>query len=227
MNIVVVYSGGMDSTVLLYHLAAQGHQIRALSVNYGQRHRKELSAAREICVRLGINHQEVDLSSITPLLSGSALTNAAIDLPAGHYEDQSMRITVVPNRNMILLSLATAWAINERCDAVAYGAHSGDHAIYPDCRETFVTPLAEAIRHCDWHQVSLLRPFIGMTKGDICQLGASLAVPFEKTWSCYGGGMRHCGGCGTCTERREACEHAGVADPTEYEKDYQPHGNFP
>jgi len=217
MKIVVVFSGGMDSTVLLHHLLHEGHEVKALSVNYGQRHGRELDAARGLCKLLSIEHREVDLSSIAPLLSASALTNTTSTIPEGHYQDDSMRITVVPNRNMILLSVAASWAINEKFDAIAYGAHHGDHAIYPDCREEFVTPLAEAIRRADWHEVSLLRPFIGWTKTDICRRGAELNVPFELTWSCYNGGELHCGRCGTCTERREAFALAGVSDPTRYE----------
>ena len=217
MKIVVVFSGGMDSTVLLHHLLHEGHEVKALSVNYGQRHGRELDAARALCKLLSIEHREVDLSSIAPLLSASALTNTTSTIPEGHYQDDSMRITVVPNRNMILLSVAASWAINEKFDAIAYGAHHGDHAIYPDCREEFVTPLAEAIRRADWHEVSLLRPFIGWTKTDICRRGAELNVPFELTWSCYNGGELHCGRCGTCTELREAFALAGVSDPTRYE----------
>lgn len=217
MKIVVVFSGGMDSTVLLHHLLHEGHELKALSVNYGQRHSRELDAARALCESLPIEHRTVDLCSIAPLLSGSALTNPNQAVPEGHYQDDSMRITVVPNRNMILLSLAASWAINEKFDAIAYGAHRGDHTIYPDCREEFVTPLAEAIRQADWHEVSLLRPFIEWTKVDIYRRGADLGVPFEFTWSCYNRGELHCGRCGTCTERREAFALSGVSDPTIYE----------
>jgi 7-cyano-7-deazaguanine synthase len=213
---VVLLSGGLDSTVLLYHLQSLGTEVLALSVDYGQRHRKELEAACAVTTAAGVPHQIADLSGVTPLLAGSALTSSEIAVPLGHYEDETMKLTVVPNRNMILLSVATAWAITTKSDVVAYAAHGGDHAIYPDCRAEFADALAGAIALCDWHPVKLLRPFVSWTKADIAKRGAELAVPMELTWSCYQGGTTHCGQCGTCVERREAFELAGVTDPTEY-----------
>ena len=127
-----------------------------------------------------------------------------------------MKSTVVPNRNMILLSLATAWAVSKKADSVSYAAHSGDHAIYPDCRNEFAEALDKAIRLADWQEVYLNRPFVDLTKADIVKLGSELNVPFEQTWSCYEGQEVHCGRCGTCIERREAFYLAGVEDPTEY-----------
>lgn len=220
MKIVLIYSGGLDSTVLLYQLRKENHQVSALSVHYGQRHhRRELDAARRLCELNGIEHRVADLSGIAPLLAGSSLTDLSIPIPEGHYEEESMKSTVVPNRNMILLSLATAWAISLKADCVAYAAHGGDHAIYPDCRETFVRALDQAIRLADWHEIYLYCPFVKMTKGDIVRLGAPLGVPFGETWSCYQGGDLHCGRCGTCLERREAFHLAGVPDPTHYSPD--------
>jgi 7-cyano-7-deazaguanine synthase len=213
---VILLSGGLDSTVLLYHLLAEGMQVLALSVDYGQRHRRELEAARAIASRAGVEHRVADLSAITGLLGGSALTSAEIEVPLGHYEDETMKATVVPNRNMLLLALATAWAISTGSDAVAYAAHSGDHAIYPDCRPEFAEAMAQAISLCDWHSVTLLRPFVGMTKAEIVRRGVELGAPLEMTWSCYQGKTVHCGACGTCVERREAFVLAGAPDPTEY-----------
>ena len=187
MKTVLIYSGGLDSTVLLYDLLAAGHSVRALSINYGQRHQKELQAASCICQQLGIEHRVADISGIAPLLKGSSLTDDTIDVPEGHYEAESMKATVVPNRNMIMLSIAAGWAISEKADTVSYAAHSGDHAIYPDCREKFTDALDTAIQLADWHEVSLYRPFIGKSKADIVKLGSTLKVPFEKTWSCYKG----------------------------------------
>ncbi len=218
MKCVLVYSGGLDSTTLLYHLRARGDEVRCLGVDYGQRHRRELEAARAICERVGVEYRLADLRSIAPLLAGSALTDA-VAVPHGHYAEESMKATVVPNRNMILLSLAIGWAVSLKYDAVAYAAHAGDHTIYPDCRPEFVEAMDRAAGLCDWHRVRIERPFVHMTKADIVRRGAELGVPFELTWSCYEGGEVHCGKCGTCVERREAFERAGVADPTAYAKE--------
>ena len=216
MKTVLTYSGGLDSTVLLYQLLKERHTVGALSVNYGQRHSREIESARKICTPLGIEHRIADLRSITPLLAGNCLTTPTLNVPEGHYKEERMKETVVPNRNMILLSLATAWAISTRSDTVAYAAHSGDHSIYPDCRPEFATALDQAMQQADWHPVSLYRPFVKQSKADLVKRGHALEVPFEKTWSCYRGEAQHCGRCGTCLERREAFHLAGVPDPTSY-----------
>ena len=219
MKSLVVHSGGMDSTVLLHKLVQEGDEVKALSVNYGQRHSRELDRARALCAELGVEHRVADLSGLSDLLAGSALTSSDIEVPEGHYAEDNMKATVVPNRNMILLSVAAGWAISSKFDRIAYAAHSGDHAIYPDCRNEFAEALDGAIRLADWHEVSLYRPFVDMTKADIVSLGAKFEVPFEKTWSCYKGQDLHCGRCGTCVERREAFYLAGVEDPTTYAPD--------
>jgi len=189
----------------------------ALSVDYGQRHRKELDSASAICRITGISHEVADLRGITHLLKGSSLTDSKIDVPDGHYAEESMKATVVPNRNMIMLSVAIGYAISLGAQFVAYGAHAGDHIIYPDCRPEFAAAINTAALLADWHQVELLRPFIRLTKAEIAKRGAELNVPFELTWSCYKGGERHCGRCGTCVERAEAFNLTGLQDPTEYE----------
>ena len=219
MKTVLIYSGGMDSTVLLYHLKAAGHALTALSVDYGQRHRRELEHARSICVALDLPNPVADLSALRPLLAGSSLTSPEIAVAEGHYTESTMRSTVVPNRNMILLSVATGHALSIGAETVAYAAHSGDHAIYPDCRNSFAEAMAEAIRRCDWETVHLSRPFVDWSKADIVRRGAILGVPFDQTWSCYQGGDIHCGRCGTCIERREAFDLAAVPDPTVYAAD--------
>ena len=219
MKSLVVHSGGMDSTVLLHKLVQEGDEVKALSVNYGQRHSRELEAAHALCTEFGVEHRVADLSGLSDLLAGSALTSSDIEVPEGHYAEDNMKASVVPNRNMILLSVAAGWAISSKYDRIAYAAHSGDHAIYPDCRNEFAEALDGAIRLADWHEVSLYRPFVDMTKADIVSLGAKLGVPFEKTWSCYKGQDLHCSRCGTCVERREAFYLAGVEDPTTYAPD--------
>lgn len=196
---LLVYSGGMDSTVLLYHLREQGHKVSAVSFDYGQRHSRELQCAASICSRLGIEHTTLKLPGFT----GSALTGDC-DVPHGHYADETMKKTVVPNRNMVMLAHATSLAIAVGMDHVAYAAHSGDHAIYPDCRPEFVGTMSAAIYLCDWSNVTLLAPFIAIDKGEIARIGHRLGVPFDETWTCYEGQDEPCGECGACVERQEA-----------------------
>jgi len=219
MKYVVIYSGGLDSTVLLHHLHAAGDELAALSVNYGQRHACEIECAKKNCAQLGIEHRVADLTTLAPLLGSNSLTDRNVAVPQGHYTETRMKSTVVPNRNMIMLSVAAGWAIAREADGVAYAAHSGDHAIYPDCRREFADALDAAMRLADWREISLHRPFVNWTKADIAARGAELRVPFANTWSCYEGLDKHCGRCGTCIERREAFFLAQVNDPTPYADD--------
>ena len=216
-KIVVVLSGGMDSATLLYHFAADGHEIKTISFNYGQRHAKEIEAAARLSGLKGAEHRVADLRAINPLLGENSLSGRTVEVPEGHYEEESMKLTVVPNRNMIMLSVAIGWAISLEFDAVAFGAHSGDHAIYPDCRPEFADAMQRAAALCDWRPIHLLRPFVHMDKGDIARRGHELGVPYHLTWTCYKGGDRHCGKCGACRERIEAFAKHGLADRTVYE----------
>ncbi|MGI5213815.1 7-cyano-7-deazaguanine synthase QueC [Plantactinospora sp. CA-290183] len=218
---VQAISGGLDSTVLAYLLRASGTELVLLSADYGQRHSRELAYAAETARALGARHHRVDLRAVGSLLAGSALTDAQVDVPAGHYTDESMRSTVVPNRNALLLDLAVGVAIPAGADAVVFGAHAGDHAIYPDCRPAFVRKYSAMVLAGNQGFLPagfrVLAPFIDATKADIVTIGAELGVPFEDTWSCYLGDEVHCGRCGTCVERREAFHLACIPDPTEYE----------
>jgi 7-cyano-7-deazaguanine synthase len=220
---VVVLSGGLDSTTMGYLLRAQGYSLAAISFDYGQRHRKELEFAERISSDLGASWTLIDLhaAGLSRILGGSALTDSAVAVPDGHYADESMRITVVPNRNAIMLSIASALAVTREAEAVAFGAHTGDHFIYPDCRPEFVRAFATMVNLAveGLASIEILAPFLSMTKADIVTLGNELQVPFERTWSCYKGGAIHCGTCGTCYERREAFELAHVVDPTTYESE--------
>jgi 7-cyano-7-deazaguanine synthase len=146
----------------------------------------------------------------------SDLLSGGGEIPDGHYEEASMKSTVVPFRNGIMLSIAAGFAESRGAEAVVIAAHSGDHAIYPDCRESFLEPMACAIREGTYARIELLRPFVAMDKAAIARQGAELGVDFSRTWSCYKGGEIHCGTCGTCVERREAFELAGLPDPTAY-----------
>ena len=215
---VAVYSGGMDSTVMLCQMIKQGVEIKgALSIDYGQKHSKELHRARKICESLGVPHRIANLTSLADLFGKSGLTDADTEVPEGHYEEEQMKVTVVPNRNMILIAVTTAWAISLEAKAVAYAAHSGDHAIYPDCRESFAQAMDRALSLCDWSDISLYRPFVNMSKADIVTLGTKVGAPLDSTWSCYKGEKLHCGRCGTCVERREAFYLAEVEDRTVYQ----------
>ncbi len=216
MRVVVVYSGGLDSTVLLYHLRSEGHTVRALSVDYGQRHRRELDAAADIATALGLEHRIVDLTNFGALVSWSALTSSAIAVPREEYARENMEVTTVPNRNMVLLALAIAWAAGQHDDAVAFAAHAGRTLTYPDCRPEFAAAMDHAARLADWRPIAVLAPFVTWRKADIVRRGHALGVPLERTWSCYIGGPRHCGECATCRDRRAAFAEAGVGDPTEY-----------
>lgn len=216
MKIILSLSGGLDSTVLLWHLLDQGHQVRCLSVDYGQRHKRELLAADEIARIAGCELFRASLGGLSPILAGSSQTSNDIPVPEGHYAEESMKATVVPNRNMLFLALAGAWAISTKSDAIAYAAHAGDHAIYPDCRPEFISAMATTFCLADWHKVYIERPFITWTKADIARRGVLLGAPLAKTWTCYKGGNKHCGKCGTCVERIEAFELAGYLDQVEY-----------
>ena len=217
MKVVAIFSGGMDSSTLLYQLVSQGHQIKAVGFDYGQRHAVELDAAKAISIHAGVTYETVNLRGLAPMIAGqSSQVNPHVEVPDGHYTEESMKATVVPNRNMIMLSVAVAHAISINFDAIAYGAHAGDHTIYPDCRTEFVDAMKTVIGLCDWKQIELLAPFVDLSKAGIAKIGDALDVPFEMTWSCYKGGMTHCGTCGTCVERQEAFELAGIPDPTRY-----------
>jgi 7-cyano-7-deazaguanine synthase len=218
--VVAVVSGGMDSVTLAHSLANHGCRLHVVSFDYGQLHVRELACAARCAGRLGAGHDIVTLP-IGDLLTTSALTGD-VEVPDGHYAETSMRATVVPNRNLIMLAVAAAIAIDRGAVGVAVGVHSGDHFIYPDCRPAFIDTADHAIALANdgflpagWR--GIMAPFIDWSKADIVSHGAGLLVPWEETWSCYRGGEVHCGRCGTCVERREAFDLAGVEDPTGYE----------
>lgn len=216
-KVVVLLSGGVDSSTLAYYLDDRLLDIYCLSFMYGQRHDKEILAAKSISKALDVPHEIVDISGISRLVGVSALVNENKQIPDGHYAEESMKATVVPNRNMIMLSIAIGYAINNGCGIVAYAAHAGDHAIYPDCRPAFTKAMQQAAKVCHYEPVLIQPSFVNMTKAEVVKEGLLREVPFEKTWSCYKGGDIACGRCGTCVERLEAFELAGAKDPIEYE----------
>lgn len=214
---VVVFSGGLDSTTLLYHLKEAGHELAALTVDYGQRHRKELECALSICRDLDVSLTTLNLAGVSPIFGQNSLSDSSVEVPEGTYEPETMQQTTVPNRNMILLSLAIGWAISNNYQAVAFGAHSGEYTPYPDCRPEFAQAMDNVAQLCDWQPIRVLSPFVDWSKADIVRRGAELEVPFAATWSCYVGSQTHCGRCGTCLDRQHAFKTSGIADPTTYQ----------
>lgn len=214
---VVLVSGGMDSVTALYHAVEALDVVACISFDYGSKHNAcELPFAASHCQGLGIRHDVILLNFINDLFRSDLLQSGG-EIPEGHYEEQTMQQTVVPFRNGIMLSIAAGYAESVGASALVIAAHSGDHAIYPDCRESFMSSMAEAVRQGTYANISLLRPFIEFTKSQIAARGIELGVDFSRTWSCYKGDSIHCGKCGTCVERREAFILAGITDPTPYE----------
>jgi 7-cyano-7-deazaguanine synthase len=218
---VVVLSGGMDSVTVLHRVIDEGYDANVISFNYGQKHSKELQFAQYWAQKYSLNWRLVDLTSVTSMLQSSALVNTEQEVPEGHYAADNMKATVVPNRNMIMISIASAWAVDQKAELVAFGVHSGDHDVYPDCRPGFVNDLEMAIHSGNDSFINdsfqLYTPYIMRRKEDIALDGDRLGVDWTKTWSCYKGGELHCGKCGTCVERKEAFKLADLEDPTEYE----------
>ena len=216
MKTILILSGGLDSTTLLYDLIDQGKEVYPISFNYGQRHSKELEQAKINCKELGLDHKIIDLTSITSLINNCSLAGD-IDVPNGPYTEDVVKLTNVPNRNMIMVSIAVGYAINIGANTVYYGAHADDH-LYPDCREEFIRNLNKATEVCHHYPIYVFAPYLNMDKGDIVKKGLELGVPYENTWSCYKGGENPCGRCPSCITRREAFEKNGVKDPVEYEE---------
>ncbi|MBA7499203.1 7-cyano-7-deazaguanine synthase [subsurface metagenome] len=216
---VVLLSGGIDSSVLLYYLATSTikYECYPLTILYGQKHSKEVIAARSIAESLNLEGKFINLTCLKELLP-SSLTGIG-DIPQGCYTDKSMKSTAVPNRNMILLAIAAGYAQGLGAGIVAYAAHAGDHTLYPDCRPEWIKSARKTIElgtGWDNDEVKLLAPFSIFSKADIVELGIKLKVPFELTWSCYEGKKEACGECGTCIERLAAFAANSVIDPIQY-----------
>ena len=215
-KVVVIFSGGMDSFTVLNKAVREGYEVYALSFDYGQRHKKELDYAARVCDSLNIHHKIVDISAINQLIGGSSLTSD-IDVPEGHYEQESMKQTVVPNRNMILLSMAVGYAVSLEATKVYYGAHSGDHAIYPDCRPEFVHKMNDVCAIANYEPVEICCPYLDVSKIAILTDGLKMGLDYSQTWTCYNGREKACGKCGACQERLEAFALNNQTDPLEYE----------
>jgi len=215
MDCVLILSGGMDSVTLLYDY--RDRIALAISFDYGSNHNaKEIPFARLHCERLGIRHLTIPLDFMGQYFRSSLLEGSDA-IPEGHYADENMKSTVVPFRNGIMLAIATGIAESNDLPYVMMANHSGDHTIYPDCRPAFVEAFDQAARAGTYNGVRLLSPYCNLTKGQIAARGRELGIDYAETWSCYKGGDKHCGRCGTCIERREALAEAGLPDPTDYE----------
>jgi len=217
-EVLLVLSGGMDSATLLGKLVEEGKFVHCVTFDYGQRHSKEIECAKELVKYYSgdsATHHIVQF----PSFGGSALTDEGIAVPEGNYDEESMKATVVPNRNMIMLSLAAALAETLKyVEHIYYGAHSGDHAIYWDCRQDFLEDINIVLSGNDIKELQILAPFVGLDKGDIACMGKALKVPYQLTWTCYKGEEKACGVCGSCRERLEAFGKADMTDPLIYEE---------
>lgn len=214
---VVLHSGGLDSSVLLAVARLHTQRVLSLTVGYGQRHQREISYAEAFSRSIGVDHDYIDLSALGQVMEGSSQTDSRVAVPQGYYAEDNMEATVVPNRNMVLLSVAIARCVALRWDYVMIAAHAGDHPIYADCRPEFIKAMKVAASLCSNAGVTLVAPFTELTKADLVMMGSQFGVSFGTTYSCYEGGERHCGRCGTCVERILAFYKAGVADPTRYD----------
>jgi len=213
---ILILSGGMDSVTLLYDY--QERIALAISFDYGGNHNaKEIPFAHLHCERLGIQHIVIPLDFMAKYFHSSLLEGSEA-IPEGHYADENMKSTVVPFRNGIMLAIAAGMAESNELPYVMMANHGGDHTIYPDCRPEFVEAFDAAAHTGTYNGVRLLSPYCHLTKGDIAKRGKKLGINYAETWSCYKGGDKHCGKCGTCVERQEALAEAGIPDPTEYEK---------
>lgn len=220
MKTISCLSGGVDSTTALYWAKQENtHSVKhGVFFYYGSKHNdQEWAHVKKIAELNSVQLIRFDLDFVSQHFKSDLLkTGGAI--PEGHYADPTMKKTVVPFRNGIMLSIAAGLAESLDLDGIVLGNHFGDHAIYPDCRKDFIDPMSEAIQHGTYRRIKLVSPFVEITKTDIVKLGIRLSVPYELTYSCYKGDEIHCGVCGTCVERREAFTQAGVPDPTTYDQ---------
>ena len=211
---IIIVSGDMDSVTLMHDY--KDRIALAVTFDYGSNHNaREIECARRQCAALGIEHIVIPLMFMRDYFRSSLLEDAD-SIPEGHYEDENMKSTVVPFRNGIMLATACGLAESRDLRHVLIANHGGDHAIYPDCRAGFIKAMSLAMSEGTYEGVDIIAPYTDMTKSDIARRGAILGVDYSETYSCYKGGEKHCGLCGTCVERKEAFETAGLTDPTDY-----------
>jgi 7-cyano-7-deazaguanine synthase len=212
---LIILSGGMDSVTLLYD--KQEEIALAVTFDYGSNHNKrEQEFAKYHCKALGIEHIIIPLAFMHDYFK-SSLLDGADAIPEGHYAAENMKSTVVPFRNGIMLSIACGLAESRGLSSVLIANHYGDHSIYPDCCEPFIKAMGDAMKLGTYAGIKIEAPYTTISKTDVAKIGKVLGVDYSKTYSCYKGGEKHCGKCGTCVERKEALRDAGIEDPTEYE----------
>lgn len=213
---LIILSGGMDSVTLLYD--KKDNIALAITFDYGSNHNKrEEVFAKYHCEQLGIEHITIPLSFMHDYFKSSLLEGADA-IPEGHYADENMKSTVVPFRNGIMLAIGCGMAESRGLHKVLIANHYGDHAIYPDCRGEFIDAMSQAMKYGTYDGITIDAPYTSISKTDIARRGKTLGVDYSKTYSCYKGGEKHCGKCGTCVERKEALRDAGIEDPTDYEE---------
>lgn len=213
---IIILSGGMDSTTLLHEYSDR--IAMAVTFDYGANHNsREIACAAANCSMLGIRHIVIPLDFMGRYFRSSLLSGADA-IPEGHYDDENMRSTVVPFRNGIMLAIACGLAESHGLRHVMIANHSGDHAIYPDCRAPFIDAMSQAMHEGTYDGIDIFAPYTNITKGEIAKHGKDLGIDYSLTYSCYKGGEKHCGRCGTCVERKEALAYAGIPDPTKYEE---------
>ena len=210
-SVLVVYSGGLDSYTLLNKAIKKFDYVEAITFNYGQKHNKEIEYAKSNCAKLNINHEVVNLD-LKNILADSALVGD-IDVPEGNYDKEKMKQTIVPNRNMIMISVAASLVIKNDIEYLWYAAHSGDHEIYPDCRPEFIDKMAAVLEICDYHKIKFEAPFQNLSKNEIVATGLSMGLDYSKTWTCYEGKEKPCGKCSACLERALSFEANNTEDP--------------
>ena len=216
-KITLIYSGGSDSFTLLHHALSQGLDVDCISFGYGQKHIKELEYAKENCNELNLNHTLIDIGDPLSIFGSTSLVDVDNKIPHGSYKEESMKSTIVPNRNMIFISYAIAYSIANNISEVWYGAHAGDHFIYPDCRPEFVHRMNDVCGIANYTPVEIVTPYIDESKTAILTDGLNMGLDYGKTWTCYNGREKACGKCGACEERLEAFRDNNATDPLEYE----------
>ena len=209
----MIVSGGLDSTTAMFKLKDSYQIVEAVTFDYGQRHKKEIAAAKKICQKLKIKHSVIDIKNLNEFLQGSSLTSSNIKTPHGHYQKESMKKTIVPNRNAIMINIAAGYAVSKKIYNLGLGVHAGDHFIYPDCRPQFIKSQAQTLSLANDVKFQLLAPYLNKNKAAIVKDALKLKVPTELTWTCYEGLSKPCGKCGSCIERIEAFKLNGQIDP--------------
>lgn len=215
-KLVLILSGGMDSFTLMHHAVSKNIEVDCITFDYGQRHAKEIDCAQQACKALNVSNLKIKIPNVDAIFANSALTDHQVEVPHGSYKAESMKSTIVPNRNMLFISYAISYAVSRNIDTVWYGAHAGDHFIYPDCRPEFLSNMNAAAQTCHTYPIIVEAPFLHLTKGEIVKIGLDLDIDYSKTWTCYEGQDLACGSCGSCNERQEAFSVNNSIDPIAY-----------